>query len=145
MKSPEAIDVVREYAAKQAALCRALLQQHSIRDTVRLLDLPRHGNVGLDETFWEFQRHGVGVCFSRVPSGEIVDVPTGVADAPDAFDAWRLIEYLESRGIDELRHRGQAYRVTEGQALKLLLRRLAKDGVLTPIDNSHKLYLVCRA
>jgi hypothetical protein len=50
---------------------------------------------------WAIAVHGVGVRFSNVKSGEVVDVHVGVFDSENAFDAWRLESYANSISYGE--------------------------------------------
>lgn len=41
--------------------------------------------------------HGVGIMFVNRQTKIVVDSHVGFIDAPTAFDAWRLVQYCESR------------------------------------------------
>ncbi len=136
----DAAAYVRAYLERQASLCAALLERYPVNDQTLLLDLPAQGTVAFDESFWEFQKHGKGVRFCRIPAGEIVDVPVGVVAHPGALDAWRLLGHLESREIENLRHGTQQYCGTDERELQSLLRRLCEEGVLIAVEDEKGLY-----
>lgn len=140
----DAAAYICDYLKRQASLCAALLKGYPVNDQTLLLDLPAQGTVALDESFWEFKKHGKGVRFCRIPAGEIVDVPVGVVTHPSALDAWRLLGHLESVEIENLRHGAQQYRGTDEGELKSLLRRLCEEGVLIAAEDEKGLYALRR-
>ena len=55
-----------------------------------------------DGTTWLTNVHGLGVMFISQNTKIVVDVHEGFIDSPNAFDAWRLVEFSESKyGTDE--------------------------------------------
>jgi hypothetical protein len=136
----EAVPLLREYVAKQASLCVALLEGYPFENTTLLLDLARHGSVSLDDSYWEFQKHGIGVLFRCVPSGEVVDVPIGLVKYPNAVDAWRFLNHLESREITKLRHGAHEYGATEERSLETLFHQLRDEGIMNAVAGENGLY-----
>lgn len=80
---------------------------------------------------WTARAHGLGVMFTNPESNVVVDVHVGFVDAPAAFDAWRLVQYCESRfGTSE-----------ELNSWQLTLDKLVHDGTLEPHGKYERHYL----
>ncbi len=98
----DALEFIRGYVKKQKRLVESVVSQidestdeFGLEDTV-----PEF--VTVDGSGWSIIAHGLGLLFVNKQSGEAVDVHVGVLDASDAFDAWRLQEYCESIGWEEI-------------------------------------------
>lgn len=57
---------------------------------------PRKGLLNSMGGRWEFTKHGAGVRFRNVQTREEIDAHTGMEQAPQAFDEWRLDIYFSS-------------------------------------------------
>lgn len=128
----DALICIRELTMLQDRLCRRLRESFNIDPM--LLTLPKHGTLDLDGEFWEFQRHGSGVSFTRPIDGIEVDVPEHI-ELPFAVDGWRLGTFCEAAGITILTHRGSEYPINEA-GIRDLMRVLLLDGHLKPITKS---------
>jgi len=88
--------------------------------------------ITIDGTTWSTKAHGLGVMFLTPQSKTIVDVHVGFIDAPNAFDAWRLVQYCESKlGTNE--------DVTSWQST---LDELARDGRITLHERHERHYVL---
>jgi hypothetical protein len=58
---------------------------------------------------------------------------------PDAFDAWRLMQYFESMGIGTAKYADVPYKVATERQVEELLEKLNKDGHLVSLGD-NKLY-----
>lgn len=136
----QAETVLRDYVALQERLCKALFDRFPVKDTALLTDLPRRGLLPLGDTLWEFNRHGTGICFSCVSASEIVDAHAEPVAHPRGIDAWRLIHYLESRGIEALTHGGAEFDATREKSVEEMLRQLFGEDLLTVSDFDRRIY-----
>lgn len=143
-RSMEAKQMLREYAAVQERLCGALFDQYPIDDAGLLTDLPKHGTLPVEDDLWEFQRHGTGVCFSRVSSEEVVDAHAEPVAYPAGIDAWRLVQNLESKGIEVLKHGPAEFDATKEKSLEEMLQCLCSEGVLVVADQKRRIYSLPR-
>src|SRR3712207_908778 len=66
----------------------------NVHDWQFLLDAPKSGEVLADGELWSFRRHGSGLAF-KSNAGVVIDMHRALLD-PGLFDAWRLLQYLES-------------------------------------------------
>lgn len=73
----------------------------SLKDFDLLLDFPKTGEIKLENTLWNFIKHGKGLKFIRKEPKPniIIDVHINILD-PCIVDEWRLSQYLESLGYD---------------------------------------------
>lgn len=65
-----------------------------LRDWRFLTDFPRSGELRLGGESWMFKRHGAGLMFTN-SAGMVVDIHRDIV-TPQAFDAYRLAQYIES-------------------------------------------------
>jgi len=135
-----AIQLLHEYGALQERLCDALFDRYPIEDVNLLLDLPKRGILSVGDDLWEFQRHGVGVCFTNIPAKEIVDAHVAPATQPGGIDSWRLVQYLESRGIGTLHHETMQYDATSTESLDAMLEQLCRMGLLIVANQKRRIY-----
>jgi hypothetical protein len=144
MKAISADPMLRDYVSLQKRLCEALFGRYPIEDVMLLTDLPKWGSLHVGDELWEFKRHGTGVCFIRVPTNEVVDAHTGPVAHPDWVDAWRLVQYLESKGIETVNYGAKNFDATKEESLDEMLQRLCNDGVLVVADPKRRIYSVHR-
>ena len=134
--------LLRDYADLQARLCAALFARHPVEDVTKLSDLPRHGALVFDDDDWEFSQLGIGVCFTSVSTGAVVHARAWVFAYPAGFDAWRLAQYFESRGIAQISHGGRKFCATRKGWLGRLLDRLCREGLLMLVDPKCRIYML---
>jgi hypothetical protein len=140
MKTMPAKQLLREYANLQERLCGALFEQYPVDDIHLLTDLPKRGQLPLGDELWEFERHGSGVRFTHVLTKAIVDAHTSPVAYPAGVDAWRLIEHLESKGIETLTHGSTEFAVTSKRPLERMIEQLSREGLLEVADAKRRIY-----
>ena len=133
MAAPEAIPLLREFVKLQHGLCSALRDLHG----AALDQVPRTGNLSVDEGYWEFQKHGSGVRFIRLPDHPVVDVHVYLFEQTRAIDAWRLTQYFESKEVVRVRNGGKNYDATDERSFKTLLDELERSGVLKHAEHTR--------
>jgi hypothetical protein len=109
--------------------------------------LPQHGGgLSAGDDLWEFEKHGKGVRFNRVLTGEIVDVPTALVTCPKGLDSWRLVEHLDSKMDISLQYGGVEFDGSSQVSLERLLQQLCRDGILSVAVQSDggQLYVFSR-
>ena len=137
-----AMQLLREYAILQERQCEALFEQYPVDDVHLLTDLPKQGQLALGDELWEFQRHGSGVCFTHVSTNAIVDAHACPVAHPAGIDAWRLIQYAESKSIETLTHGSTEFAVTSEKPLERMLEQLSREGLLDVADPKRRIYSV---
>ncbi len=91
----ELIGFIRELLVLQERLVAAFRNAFPrSRDWQFLLDFPSFGELNLDGAMWSFRKHGSGLRFVS-SQGVIVDAHCWLG-RPELFDAWRLLQYVES-------------------------------------------------
>lgn len=130
-RAPALVDIVREYAQLQDELVRALASMAGGPLKVEeLFSWPQSGELRLRECRWSFRRHGHGYAFQNLATGTLVDAHEHL-DAPSCpVDAWRLQQYLESKGVPTVGVGARALPADDFSELNNALRRLAEDGFL---------------
>lgn len=112
----------------QEHLAKELLRTRVFTDRALFTDLP-DGTLELAGAVWSFRRHGAGVGF-RSSAGVVVDAHIGLLAAPRGIDAWRLLSYAESRGIEELTWNGKHFAVADEATMEAALKQMLSDGAL---------------
>ena len=97
------IETLKKFSSLQSGLLLALGEQYNVQD-VLLSKLPWQGEIEVNGTNWIFAKHGRGVRFTNEIMG-VIDSHIINPSAPDAFDSWGIVQYLESVGCDELNER----------------------------------------
>lgn len=85
-----------------------------------LLNSPKRGELRVRSTRWVFLKHGLGLRFTDLDQGLVIDAHKLYPGIRSPIDAWRLVQYLESTGMVGLTERGVAAELAE----------LAKEGFL---------------
>lgn len=134
--------LIQNYAAQQKRLCEALFDQHPFNDITTLVEVPKRGSLAVGDQLWEFQRHGSGICFTRVPTNEIVDVHTALVTYPGGVDGWRFLLHPESMGIDAVKHGSVKFDATDQKSLHEMLRQLSHEGFIVAVDPGRDLYVL---
>jgi hypothetical protein len=117
---------IRRFVALQEMLLRAFIEAFpQVSDWQLLLNCPRSGEFVVDGRAWTFRRHGRGLRF-KDDSGVVVDMHRALPDA-EVFDAWRLLQYLESSRDARQTH------LTEAE-LNATLQRLTRSGHVQNAD-----------
>lgn len=94
-----------------------------------LVGVPFKAELHLDSEIWDVTRHGVGLMFKRREPAPnvVVDVHVGL-DNPNLLDAWRLQQYVESKG-------GRL----EYDDAEAMLQSVADSGMLIRRSNGYEL------
>ena len=94
-----------------------------------LVGVPFKAELLVDSEVWDVTRHGVGVMFKRREPAPnvVVDVHVGI-DNPSFLDAWRLQQFVESKGG-----------TLEFDDAEAMLRSGADSGVLIRRSNGYEL------
>jgi hypothetical protein len=93
--------------------------------------LPRHGEIAARGERWRYHRHGAGVSFEGQDSRRVVDVHRAVR-LSEAFDAWRLMLYLESINVPTLRMGAREHPADDEHAIEQWLSELGALGLVRP-------------
>lgn len=96
MKTTDIETVIRTFTNLQTQLVGELKRTLGPRDWHYLTDVPRKGNISINDTPWQYKVHGTGVRFSSAHG--TVDMNRNLDGDPSLFDAGRLAEYLSSIG-----------------------------------------------
>lgn len=117
---------IKVFLSIQEKLTKALLSKYpECTNYSMLFNLPKHGEIYVNDRCWSFRKHGAGVEFSSVDNGTIVDVCERI-NQPNLFDEWRLSLYFESI------HK-------EGSELKGGLSELIESGLIQRSEEHPKL------
>jgi hypothetical protein len=118
------------FVSLQTELLRTLMQGRSGEEAFRAAQrLPRHGELLVRGERWRFHRHGVGVGFEGADSRRVVDAHRAVG-APEAFDAWRLMLYLESIGVSAVHLGAREFLTDDERELEQWLAELERLGLV---------------
>lgn len=131
-----AIEHVRAFAGLQARLVFSLCNSCCGLKQLELNGIPKGGSLVLNNDVWGFQRHGSGVLFKAIKDGTVIDAHLGIFKAPDAFDAWRLLQYFESVGIGSAEYANASYGVATERQVEALLEKLCKEGHLVALGEN---------
>jgi hypothetical protein len=84
-----------------------------------------------DNISWKYVRHGIGVQFTSI-SGEVVDAHVGMVEYPEAFDACRILQFLESIAVTRLQFNGTIYEIDfdDEKSVRRVLSEMTEAGVL---------------
>lgn len=97
---PNLNKLIQQLICYQVALMSAFIALYpGLKDWQFLLDFPKSGEVEIDGHVWVFNKHGAGLLFRNVSTGEVVDVHKYI-DNTEIFDSWRLEQFLDSVGVD---------------------------------------------
>ncbi len=123
--------VVREYCELQSMLLDEMHSRFpSIAKEPAPQDWPQTGRVSVRGRDWKFLRHGLGFTFLESGEGTIINAHEYIKKRPYPFDAYRLQEFLESRGIQEVYLGETRYPVDDMMAIQEGLERMRRDGVI---------------
>ncbi len=140
-KSSDVAAILLVFVELQSNLISTFQQRFpQIIDSEYLLNSPRSGSILSQEEEWQFQRHGVGICFAGQKSSKVVDAHVGMLEYPQAFDAWRLFQYFESIGIEKIRYLSDVFDVSDEDSIENLLICLLQDGLIVIASKQGKLY-----
>lgn len=138
----EVQEILREYSTTQAGLCVCLFEKYGQAESHLLLNIPRSGLLMLNGEMWEFKKHGAGVLFKQLSSGAIFDVHRHVQFCPECFDAWRLTQYFESKGIHALKFGSLVVDAQDESAITAMLVELVNSGKIASWENTEAFTLV---
>ncbi len=144
IKSAEAVQIISEFVKLQNNLNLAFRQIYPNVTKSFSANCPRQGLLSLQEEKWTFDKHGVGVYFQSEKSYIVVDIHSGFVDYPQAFDAWRLVQYFESKGIEQIYYLTDVYDLTNKEnnedIVSDLLDNLWEDNIVQVVLPKLNLY-----
>jgi hypothetical protein len=108
-----------------------------ISDRLFLIDCPKSGFFSAAGEEWKFQKHGTGINFVGQNTGQIIDVHCDVFSSPRRLDSWRLCQYFDSIGIDQIVYSSHVFEVSDEDGTEALLNFLITDfnWQFPPSDN----------
>ena len=119
-KTIERLHLIREYVQLQNKLVSKAVSELDSDATEFDFEDSLGDAVTIDGVKWAAKAHGLGVMFTNLRTNLVVDVHVGFIDAPTAFDAWRLVQYAESKqGTNE-----------DLKSWQETLNELGREGVL---------------
>jgi len=135
-------EFIAEFANTQNGLCRSVIDKYGLRDDSSIIFfVPKAGSLELNGGRWTFKQHGSGLRFTSDDRGCVIDAHRNVVSYPAGFDAWRLLQFLETIDANDLDIAGEAGGL-EGEAkINELLSSLAAQGVIAPVEHCAGLYV----
>ena len=127
------LQLIREYVALQEKLVSVAVSQLDPAATEYDFEesLPTMTTMD-DGTTWSVTAHGLGVMFTDPKTKIVVDAHVGFIDAPNAFDAWRLVQYCESKR-----------KTTEDvKSWQETLDELDRNGTIEPHEKHERHYVM---
>jgi hypothetical protein len=124
-----ALELLRDFSALQGRLVQAFVRTVAPRDMEYFKDVA-DGRLSLEGEGWEYKRHGRGVRFVCT-DGRVVDVHIGLDRHPAGITAWRLLEYLDSLGVTEVRFEQIPYIADDEGELERLLVQMERAGAVS--------------
>lgn len=95
MRESNLLEQLQSFVDLQVSLVAAFHKNFpEVTDLQFMLDAPKTGCVETPTGLWLFKKHGGGLAFKNW-DGITVDVHRCFG-SPEAFDAWRIMQYLES-------------------------------------------------
>lgn len=92
------LQLIREFVALQEQLVSEVVSRLDPAATEYDFEDSLPATITIDDgTTWSATAHGLGVMFTRPKTKIVVDAHVGFIDARNAFDAWRLVQYCESK------------------------------------------------
>lgn len=136
------IELIFEFAEIQNRLCRTVVSEYSLQDDRSVIfSAPKAGALELNGERWMFKRHGSGLRFINDNQGYVIDAHRNIVSYPAGFDAWRLLQYLETVDTADLDMVGEAGGLEDESKINELLSSLAAQGVIVPVEQSAGLYV----
>ncbi|AFY57985.1 hypothetical protein Riv7116_5616 [Rivularia sp. PCC 7116] len=144
IKTSPAVQIISEFVKLQNNLNCTFRQIYPNVIKSFSANCPRQGLLSLQEEKWTFDKHGVGVYFQSEKSYTVVDIHAGFVDYPQAFDAWRLVQYFESKGIEQIYYLTDVFDLTNKEnnedIVDDLLEHLLEDNIVEVVQSKLKLY-----
>jgi hypothetical protein len=103
--SPITKNMLEEFSLLQGKLLTNFFARYPNAKDRFMHECPKTGFIEIEGKKWKFIRHGAGVMFIGDETSEVVDAHRIYADIYEAFDAWRVLQYAESRGISAITER----------------------------------------
>lgn len=144
-KSVEAVKIILEYVELQTHLLSEFWQLYpNFKNANSLFNFPSAGYIVAQDEKWEFQRHGKGMCFTATQSEKIVDIHVGLREYPQAFDAWRIVQYIESIHLEHISYLSDTFDINNKlyneDIIEELLHILWEDDLVEFALEPRKLY-----
>lgn len=143
--SLDAVSMIAEYVDIQSYLVEMFKYKFPLSDWKLLLDCPEHGCFWAMGEEWKFYKHGVGIAFTGKRTGTFVDVHVGIEFYPQAFDFWRISQYFESIGVQQLMWNSHFFNVADEGGADALLHSMQKDCLLEIKLEKRILYILAGA
>jgi hypothetical protein len=136
-------EIIAEFAGTQSRLCRAVISKYNLRDDGSVIfSAPKVGFIELNGEGWTFNRHGLGLRFTGNRQGHVIDAHRNFVSYPAGFDAWRLLQFLETVETANLDLSGETGSLEDESKLNELLSSLAAQGVIAPVEQIVGLYVM---
>jgi len=135
-------ELIAEFADTQNRLCRTLIGKYDLKDDSSVLfAVPKAGALDLNGDGWAFKRHGSGIRFTSDRQGHVIDAHRNLVSYPAGFDAWRLLQFLETIDSTNLDLAGEAGGLEDESKINELLSSLAAQGLIASVEQIAGLYV----
>ena len=135
-------ELIAEFAETQNLLCRTVIGRYDLKDDGSVIfSAPKAGSLDLNGEGWTFKRHGSGIRFTSDRRGHVIDAHRNIVSYPAGFDAWRLLQFLETIDPANLDLAGEAGGLEDESKINELLSSLAAQGVIAPVEQIAGLYV----
>lgn len=124
----DVMQLLRPYVSIQQSLVALLAPSLAGASEFNPSTWPPRGTVRWNGDGWRYLRHGLGYRFENERDGLVVEAHT-LLSRPDAFDAWRICCYCESRGVTSVSVGHHSVSVDEA-ALDRAFLQLVEEGAL---------------
>lgn len=123
------VDVLVELSGLQEQLLDELHRRFPMVADARPWGWPARVSLEIGDTTWEGFRHGLGYRFASA-DGRVVEAHDRIASSPYPIDAYRVLEYAESTGVESVwADNGRRVEIEDGP-LQDALVRLVSTGWL---------------
>jgi hypothetical protein len=123
---PITLELLNEYSVEQESLILNLISLHG-----DISEVPMSGFLNDNGAIWQFKRHGLGVRFVCQSSNKVIDAHVIRLDYPRSFDAWSIVQYIESLGGEDISRK----------SVEKELRELCGEGKIY-LNNESNYYLL---
>ena len=135
-------ELITEFTKTQDSLCQKVIGEYCLQDDVSVVfSVPKIGVIDLNGERWTFKRHGSGIRFTSSDRGHVIDAHRTVVSYPAGFDAWRLLQFLETIDTANLELAQETGGLEDETKINELLSSLSAQGVIAPVEHSAGLYV----
>lgn len=100
---------------------------------------PRLGRLNTGGGKWKFTKHGTGVCFRNLNTEEEIDAHTGMEQASQGLDEWRLDIYFSSIDRIVINIDNKRFDLHSHEGIKNIFEYLQQLNKIAPIPGT-KMY-----